>query len=1375
MSFASHVLTFSITSFLLVASLAADQDGYLPGGPLAGLKLPLFPGQHGEAPGYPGCIPELMGTEEKTTARAFAPQDQSPQVELYPGSQEHWRSYWFKYVPARSFFDRQSQVRNFVAPGLPGAKPAQIESYAAPVYWVPRQSEIRDSGKKRAPVSVVRMAVGDPVLTLDLGPLDVGLYALRVIAAVPTTELRPFRKPVYMRCAINDGPSGAVTEYKLRLGYCDEFYGVAAFYFHVDQARQFKAELAVDNASEVDLLVHNISLDDCLVGTVRRAVKQRGAGMPAVVKPATLDASTRRARDEAIWNFLPPPNHQGSGQRFKQAAYYAIMPAEVDLGVAGKSRKDLHAEIGVWDSPDLIANGRFTSDATQWPLFLRRLTPPGQQADAAYVSGSSGSYSLADMKAYRPLPDPFPYQDNGTGLYFADARSPDRGHFLAEQGMEVTKRFAAYPALIQKGAELWQSNGDSDIAHDAAVALARYAYVFPTVETGSWLCNLVRDPGAYGRNLHDRRRETEAMFMAHYADYLKPAIHYDMLYDYIRGNEELARSIGRFVPWVKTSSDVIMLIDTYLVQINAKRIMRYHYYTEPMGVATLAWVLGSAEVTAPWWDWLFSRTFIYPLPPAGIQDLMILGHDRSGAQFIGSTFYAQQEGAQRVASALEWVRAHKILPDKYDLSNAALYPKPLAHCYWQLDITVAGLDFPRIGDVCGPDKAPGMTMGMLPWAAVNGWNWTGDRQFAWCLKHANDKDIRKYYSDAQWSEIEAAAADLKRAPWLDLKSRQVYNWMGVLEAGTEHDDPLLRRAAYLRTGLGIGHDHDDALDLQYYMLGVPMTIDGGQRPGYTVPGDGLARVHNLVEVDAGNHRAQAWVSTLSDGVGAAYLRATAVLPAENVRLYQRSIALIDADTQPQTSYVFDVFRVAGGKSHVYCFHGPISDEVLTNASLQPVPQIGQSEPTADQLFLKPFADAQPHQGATVKTRMISSRRAGNAPPVLETTWRYSRDGGPGSEQMMLNTRQLGNQFNEQAPRRYTKLHLMDTQQMRVFHADALCFQLNYRYVQQMVRRESDGADLESAFTALHEPYIGTPFIASRRMLTIVDNEDDARRAVALEVKHKSGRVDLLVSDGRPEKSRAITSESMGRVAVAGEHAFVAQDAQGIRILSLTGGTLLKVGQFEIHASTREYTGTITAVDYLTRQLKLDAPLPGAAAGSIVEIGNADRTTSYTLAAAVPSGKNATLTLMEGADYYRSEITQVDEQTGFVQGTIKHALGRRPGLDKGFTASNDARTRFWRAEMASSRNFVLTGAPVKASDFAPENVIRLWEYGAGDAIRQSTFVHLRRLGNDQHASAAARWELTCNVEATVIIPGAAARKVTAAELDRANGPIRIQIP
>jgi hypothetical protein len=67
-----------------------EQDRFVTGGPLAGVELPLFPTQHGEPPGYPGCLPGKFDAD-----------GQAPELALYPGSLEHYRTRYEVDQPAR--------------------------------------------------------------------------------------------------------------------------------------------------------------------------------------------------------------------------------------------------------------------------------------------------------------------------------------------------------------------------------------------------------------------------------------------------------------------------------------------------------------------------------------------------------------------------------------------------------------------------------------------------------------------------------------------------------------------------------------------------------------------------------------------------------------------------------------------------------------------------------------------------------------------------------------------------------------------------------------------------------------------------------------------------------------------------------------------------------------------------------------------------------------------------------------------------------------------------------------------------------------------------------------------------------------------------
>jgi hypothetical protein len=1293
---------------------------YEVGGPLAGVKLQPFDR---------GVTPEVM---------------------LYPGSVEHYRTQYMKYVPTRSFFDAQSQLKNWVVPNLPGAENKPVEQFAPPIYKMDRNTTQGPTGKFQDPVSVIRIKALDPVFKLDLGDLKPGMYAVRVIAAAETAKLRAWEDPIYFSLKVNDGVRGETNTYRVRSSYTDDFYSVVELYFNAPEARHYTADLTLDQGSKAELLVHNISLDDVLAGSVRRPIKQkvtlttpeevqaikeqfRGTNADTLIsslKP--LSSAERLARDEALWKWLPPINVQGSW--LNNNPVFTIVE-----GSADKTSKEIEDEFGKWELDD--------------NRLLRGLPYEPKLYNAFLVNKKLGlSYTLDDLWAHKPLPTPYPYQDDGAGLYFPDPKDPTKGRQLTPIADQVSWRYRD-GGTFDTDAVSWIASGNPDVGRDAAIGLIRFAYQYPSIEASNFLSILPYVP-TQGRDLRFRHREQYAYWMSGYPNYTNLIQAYDRIFPYIQGNEELAQSVHRFIPAVKTSKDVIELLDTYLVQTVAKRILRYHYVTIPTEIAHTSTVLADPSVTDPWMDWLFTRMFQYPLRLAGAQDIAIVSNDREGPQLIGSSFYSVGESAAAFAAGLTpYVRATG--STKFDLSDPVLYPKTLAHCYWQLNTTIGGMDFARIGDVTGPEKAPGFLLKDGENFRL-GWQWSKDPQFAWMLKNIYG---RRSETDAEWAKILTAAATVKRAPYLDLHSRQIYNWFGALETGLQHDDYRFRRAVYVRTGTGYGHDHADSLDLQFVAHGVPMTIDAGQRSGYTKPNDKFTRLHNTVEVEGGNneeygYNGQSWISSLSDAAGARYMQATAMPPA-NTKLFRRQVALIDVDegqgSQPvpmelqkpgsklppvaktSNSYIFDVFRVSGGKVHNYCFHGPVEDEFSINSqNVKPVENVG---PTA-----KPQTEA---DYLSIFELAPEKKMGGDAPETLEATWRYSRNGGMGSEQQML-----GQSYNEAAGRKYTRLHLLGAGGMRALTASAVSTHFTPGYNFTCLLAQKRGENLESAFPAIIEPYEGEPFITSQKLLPVQNNDADASRAVAVAVETKNGHHDVCLADGQPDKMRTIDS-----MRFSGEFGYYSTDANGLRQATLTGGTLLSGPEVRLASAQRERTGKVTSVDYLKKTFQIDGTFPSENTGRIFEIGSPDRTTSYTTASVMPDANGSTFQVTRGADFYRGQVDEIMPDNT-VYANLEFTLVK-PGLDKGWIASNDQRTKFWRVKSVNGSLFALDG-PVAKADFAPSNAIRLWEYGAGDTVRQSTSASLRRLENDVY-------ELSGDVDVTVALKASKIEFST----DRAN--------
>ncbi|MEI8313784.1 MAG: hypothetical protein WCH98_23820, partial [Verrucomicrobiota bacterium] len=486
-----------------------------------------------------------------------------------------------------------------------------------------------------------------------------------------------------------------------------------------------------------------------------------------------------------------------------------------------------------------------------------------------------------------------------------------------------------------------------------------------------------------------------------------------------------------------------------------------------------------------------------------------------------------------------------------------------------------------------------------------------------------------------------------------------------------------------------------------------------------------------------------WPLALNTTPGAAYTRATTKRPPTGAKRYERQIALIDVDegtgseplpasdqvadpklkpgVQPGNSYVVDFFRVSGGDLHTYGFHGPINDDFQWNATgVQPVAHVQPSKGMGDDdaSYLSVFQAAP------------EVKAAGVAPETFEATWRYLRDEPDvkkpriGSENLML-----GKSFDPQAPRKFTRLTLFDAQGVHALKADVVCIkeQIPYRFTQSMLQRRAAGGNaepgkLESLFTAIIEPYSGEPFLTSKRSLLIAGNEKDAIRASAVEVETRNGHRDVIFADGRPYKNRAMETGA-GNIQVTAEYAFYSTDANGLRLATLTGGTLLQGDALKLVLPAREIKATIVKVDYAAKSFVTDKPLPPAAVGGIVNILPPGHSAAFTIQSITTEGEGSRVTLTRSADFYRSEITRLSEKPPEVVG----ALGLLPELHNcvGMTLTNDDASKTWRVTGGANSSFIPDG-PVAKKDFEPSNRVRLWEYGVGNAVGIAATASVRRM-------------------------------------------------
>ena len=816
----------------------------------------FYPSQYGP-PGWPGKDPELMGLY------GYRGNNWGwPEMIPYPNAPEHIRTYMQRYIPMYPLYNAGTLVKNLRVTELPGLAKERIVQYPEPVYRVPKYryanpprgifSDAIKLGKYRRPVTVLRFDQHHPPIELDLGRLKESAYAVRIIAATESEKVQQSTKRLIIHFEVNDGPEGEVNAYKKRCAASDQFYSMAEFFFMAPVEREYKIKLWIDATSELPLYVYNIDVHDRLGQIANRAgkktasffdEKERAAKWRAAKGGIRKDARSKKERfdaDAELWQNLPRMNSQlrGGGRFWTTAveSIYRLPQNKVDDGMG----------IDVYGS-DMIWN-----------------VPEEEYAGSRYEL----RYQAAAL----------------TGRYWNLQRQTYYGK-AKEYDLKVARLRRGY---WWRDLQKYQTTGDEIAGRAVAVRMAMIAWMNIFNLDGSRQRMRVIDCiPEITWNLGDQafRRRTPC----HHRQ-LEKVEEFDSVWPYIRGNRDLAESLGRFIPWIRTTEDMQRFFEVGLLQLPAHENMiyqRYNGYKQGVWMTFYVGAQQDKEITKPWMEWTFRYVWTYPRMPAGIDETMFMSWTRDGTTTIGSTFYAHASitalrDILRNLSSLAGDPS-RVLPEK--LRAPELKSRAKWEGRFSQDAMVAGGYRFWVGDVSGPSRS-------------------------------------------RW-KVGGGKRGSPPAPKIDAKNktRVLSNWFGVLETGQEQEDFRHRRAAGLRVGNGMGHSHNDPLDLQIWGLGVPLSGDWGCRGGYCVPGTKATMSHNTVVagalLDDCRHR---WISSIADTAGARYLMGQVKCPG----LYGRQLALIDIDDPTPGSYVVDIFRVRGGNKPYYAFHGPPPDEFYTN-------------------------------------------------------------------------------------------------------------------------------------------------------------------------------------------------------------------------------------------------------------------------------------------------------------------------------------------------------------------------------------------------------------------------------------------------------------
>jgi len=829
--------------------------------------------------------------------------------------------------------------------------------------------------------------------------------------------------------------------------------------------------------------------------------------------------------------------------------------------------------------------------------------------------------------------------------------APPLNLLTADPMFDRWQRVTGNPGLSPNGflgcADCYEATGNEDIAMDGAVLLCAFAEKYPGID------HYVAETGGYSQlaspnPLYWGSRDGKTVYSGWEGPNLERyATAYDKLFDFIRSSQALADYVHTRVPWVKTPRDVIELIDTNLLQHGMDCLNRRVIRSDEAS-AFVPLVQGVNDVSRRMLaDGLFSKMHYNMADAGGIDDQAFTSFSRGGVHYIGATGY--------VGPALTHIA--DILKKYVDAGGDRRF----------------ALD---------PERYPHMAEA--------------------------EKTRQALYCAGGFTTVVGDSMDMRRnrTPNIPEFPSRVVEGFGeaILEDGQGQPNALLKRAVHVHTGIGRGHAHQDMLTLEMFAHSTRLAPDlGGRREGgnYSIPDMRHNRMHNLVEVDERNFHnvypgsttsGTGWTTAFSPQPGAQYMaNAARATSHPHVRLYHRATVMIDGPITERGAdiYVFDVFRVAGGRVHTYCFHGTMTEGEKLEANVPLAPATSE--------IARKYMQGRPE----------ASQVEGRATDPLVVTWR------------MDPALQKHYQAEFHQPDRPVSLTLslfgQDGAHVMVGSATSPVYPVAMPYLHVQTRQEEEG--LVSIYPALYEAHAGAPFITGKHRMKVTPESREAESAVALVVMVGDQRQDTLFHSLKP----AILHTLEDGTRVAGEFAFVSEDADGLRLLHLVGGTQLLRGDVAVRCEKPAHEARVEAVDYPRHRLTLSADMPALLLdGQVALLGNERHWTEFQLGQV--GGRTAAV--VRTPRYYQSPITFVESEKRLVATELEPMVyGADTKHCDGTTVTNEAHTKFWRATLEPRERWMYLGWPGTRLSYPTEVTWKDLPDADGDGRRT-----LRLIGN-----------------------------------------------
>ena len=336
---------------------------------------------------------------------------------------------------------------------------------------------------------------------------------------------------------------------------------------------------------------------------------------------------------------------------------------------------------------------------------------------------------------------------------------------------------------------------------------------------------------------------------------------------------------------------------------------------------------------------------------------------------------------------------------------------------------------------------------------------------------------------------------------------------------------------------GYGHAHADNLNMGLFAKGHELLPDVGYTHTRHRVWSTSTLCHNTVVIDE-QRQLTGGRSGPSDGrllafepgfEGVKWVEASGERAYPGLaETYRRALLLVNAGGSDV--YAVDLFRVIGGSQHDWALHGSADADGEARVNIPIAPFGEHMLPGVEVRFPTGESDRGDAEGRNIAYAYFQNVSGGAASDDLKIT--FSIDDSPVA----------------------VRTHIPGQAGAKVFAGDAMSFRRaeendalleRFRMPIFLLRRKGP-APLSSRFTAVHEPFSGSPFIDDVRVEAL-DGD-----AVGIVVRH-NGVVDRIIYKDESTGDAV----AMGDLSLTGEVGFVRERGGQPEMMGLWGGTMLK--------------------------------------------------------------------------------------------------------------------------------------------------------------------------------------------------------------------------